>query len=270
LSVDGKPGFNKEVFETIEKVHSSANTPIICNLVVDEISIRRGIRMRSGRTYGFVDLGFENVEGAAQDGCPATATKALVFMLVALNSNWKCPCGYALIDSLDSEKRAQLVKRCLALSHDHKINVHSLALDGDKVQFGTAKALGANMNMNSEAYKPFFQHPTTNEKVFVLPDGCHMLKNIRNALSFYEKLFDANGNTISWKYIERLQSIQESEGLHIANKLTKRHIKFKQNIMNVRIATQTLSNSVKDSLLNVRSSMEKSFSMLMPQQHSAT
>jgi len=76
-----------------------------------------------------------------------------------------------------------------------------------------------------------------------------MLKNIRNAFHDYGILFDSKGDSIAWKYIEDLQSIQSDEGLHIANKLTRRHIKYKQNIMNVRLATQTLSSSTKDSLL---------------------
>ena len=256
-SVDGKPGFNTEVFETIQKLHTNEQ-PIICNLVFDEITIRRGVRIRHGRSYSFVDLGFEDVElyddDHTRDGTPPTATKALVFMLVAVNSNWKCPCGYVLIDTLSGDQRARLLKRCLALSNDYNIKVHSVTFDGDKINFSAVKHLGANMDILSKKYKPFFLHPTTKEKVFVLPDRCHTLKNIRNAFEHYGMLFNKEAATISWKYLERLHSIQEAEGSRIGNKVMKKHIKFKENIMNVKLATQTLSRSVADSLLYLKNS----------------
>jgi hypothetical protein len=45
---------------------------------------------------GFVDLGTE----ASYDDNALEATNALVFMAVALNSNWKLPVGYFLVTSL--------------------------------------------------------------------------------------------------------------------------------------------------------------------------
>lgn len=45
-------------------------------------------------------------------------------------------------------------------------------------------------------------------------------------------------------YIYQLQSLQQSEGLHLANKLSARHIDFKTQNMKVRLAAQLLSRSV--------------------------
>ena len=64
------------------------------------MSIRvKVIEGRDSRTYGFVDLGFGEVEEEEKfkNGTPASATKALVFMLVSLNDGWKCPCAYFLV-----------------------------------------------------------------------------------------------------------------------------------------------------------------------------
>ena len=41
------------------------------------------------------------------------ATEALVFMAVSVNSNWKVPCGYFLVNGLTGEEKANLAKDCL-------------------------------------------------------------------------------------------------------------------------------------------------------------
>lgn len=53
---------------------------------------------------------------------------------------------------------------------------------------------------------------------------------------------------IRWDYLEKLQQLQESEGLRAANKLTRAHINFCRQIMKVRLAAQTLSSSVSKAL----------------------
>lgn len=54
--------------------------------------------------------------------------------------------------------------------------------------------------------------------------------------------------TIKWEYIEKLQKLQEKEGLRAANKLTRAHIEFSRQIMKVKLAAQTLSSSVSKAL----------------------
>lgn len=53
---------------------------------------------------------------------------------------------------------------------------------------------------------------------------------------------------VKWKYIVNLHKLQESEGLHLANKLRAAHISWFRKKMNVRLAAQTLSESVASSL----------------------
>lgn len=49
---------------------------------------------------------------------------------------------------------------------------------------------------------------------------------------------------VSWQFIENLFKLQDSEGLHLANKLTKGHINWQDQKMKVKLAAQTLSESV--------------------------
>jgi hypothetical protein len=61
-------------------------------------------------------------------------------------------------------------------------------------------------------------------------------------------LFDSSNRKIDQKHIKTLNEIQNSEGVTATTKLTDRHIKFTKNKMNVRLAAQTLSQSVSKGL----------------------
>jgi len=92
--------------------------------------------------------------------------------------------------------------------------------------------------------RPWFPHPVTQEKTYIFWDACHMIKLCRNNLGDLRTFVDGDGNFIKWEHLERLVDLQVTEGLHAACKLTKRHINFQNERMNVRLAAQTLSASV--------------------------
>jgi len=46
---------------------------------------------------------------------------------------------------------------------------------------------------------------------------------------------------VSWDYVEKLQNMQKSDGLHAANKLTDDHLHFEQAKMKVHLAVQVFS-----------------------------
>ena len=98
----------------------------------------------------------------------------------------------------------------------------------------------------------FFPHPCTKEKVYIIFDGCHMLKLIRNALGSGKDMYDSNDRLISWSHLQSLVEFQDLHGLRAGNKLTKDHILFDQNKMNVKLAAQALSNSVSHALKFLR------------------
>ena len=75
-----------------------------------------------------------------------------------------------------------------------------------------------------------------------------MIKLVRNTLSDWKVLKDAEGNEIQWKLLDKLHKLQEFEGLHLANKLRARHVHWKPQKMRVNLPAQTLSSSVADAL----------------------
>lgn len=106
------------------------------------------------------------------------------------------------------------------------------------------KKLGANFEKD---FKPFFINPATKEKVFCFFDPCHMIKLVRNMLEHNLKLRN-NEKEILFEDIKRLQKLQDEEGLKAGTKLTKKHIYFYNNRMNVKLAAQTLSESISTAL----------------------
>lgn len=72
-----------------------------------------------------------------------------------------------------------------------------------------------------------------------------MLKLVRNCIAAKSPLKDGDGQLIDWKFFERLL---RSEPDLVSHKLTKKHIEFQNNKMNVKLAAQTLSFSVARSM----------------------
>ena len=72
-----------------------------------------------------------------------------------------------------------------------------------------------------------------------------MIKLIQNLLGDYLTISHrSESKQIKWEYIDRLNDVQEELGFSLANKLTKKHIIWEKNKMNVKMAAQTLSASV--------------------------
>jgi len=58
--------------------------------------------------------------------------------------------------------------------------VRSITFAGTRVNLTMCTSLGANFACGSPEFKPWLQHPVTNEHVLIFWDPCHMLKLIRN------------------------------------------------------------------------------------------
>lgn len=83
---------------------------------------------------------------------------------------------------------------------------------------------------------------------FLFPDACHSLKSTRNRLASLSILYDGENNKIEWRYIMELERYQRENNINLANKLTKVHIQWQKKKMSVRVAAETLSNSVADAI----------------------
>ncbi|XP_063909130.1 uncharacterized protein LOC135126865 isoform X2 [Zophobas morio] len=203
----------------------------------DEVAIKRCIEYDGQQYYGYADMGSiievnENEE----------AKEALVFMLVAINGSWKIPVGYFLSHSLNSEQKLGLLKQCLFLVKSVGIEISNITFDGCATNLSMASALGCSFSPSN--LKTNFGE----ENILLLLDPSHMMKLIRNTFGDKRRIVDGENNVIDFKYLELLNELQENEGLHLANKLRRRHINFFKQKMKVALATQLLSRSVSEAL----------------------
>lgn len=74
------------------------NKILVCGMMMDEVSIKQGTHFNGTRNQGY-SLGTGIYDDT--DALPL-AKEALVIMLVAINSNWKIPIGYFLLNGLST------------------------------------------------------------------------------------------------------------------------------------------------------------------------
>ena len=147
---------------------------ILCNLVMDEMSIKKAVELVNDGEYEYVDI------ADVKDG--KEAGDVLVVMVVCENGKFKIPVSHYFIQSLSGEEKAQIVTENLHALHDTGITITSLTFDSLQSNTTMCNILGAKSTLKNDE-KFCFPHPVTHEDVYVIYDGCHALKLIRNALA---------------------------------------------------------------------------------------
>ena len=253
-SVDGRAGFSREVFFSLEQKVEQARREgkkILCALMLDEMAIKKQIDWDGHQVVGFVDIG----AGTSPNESNPPATDALVLMAVCVNGSWKVPLGYFLIGGMTGVERANLVREALLKLSIIGICVVSVTCDGPSTHFTMLRELGASLDPNN--LDPSFPDPANaDHRIQVMLDVCHMLKLLRTALASCGLLKDGEGSIIRWQYLVELHDLQQQQGLHLANKLRAAHINFHQQKMKVKLAAQALSASVAQALLFCRDDLK--------------
>ena len=108
-----------------------------------------------------------------------------------------------------------------------------------------ARNLGCSFD--TENFKPYFLHPSDHHEVSVFFDVYHMLKLVRNAFGDKKYLADIDGCEVKYSLISKLHELQRSTRLYMSNKLRAAYVNYKK-IMNVKLAAQSLSDSVAGAL----------------------
>lgn len=245
-TVECEPGFLTDVLKNIAAKDDGKN---VYSLVIDSMAIRKRLILNkaTNQVLGHVTIG----------DTTKMASEALVLLLVPVLGGIRHPVGYFFVDKVDSDVQTKLVQQCLQLTAEHKIRIVNVTCDGCNSNLATLKKLGADV-----PNQPYFKHPYMDHQVFTLLDPVHMLKLARNAIGSLRQLKSEDG-VIDYKYIEDLHKLQENIGLRLANKLTKRHMNWKNMKMKVKLAAQMLSSSVADALEYLQQTDEK-FKEAMP------
>lgn len=181
--------------------------------------------------------------GTGTSDCITKATEPYTFILVCLNEHWKIPLGYFLVHGLSGRQKVNLIKMCLTKCEEAGVKVVSLTFDAHATNISAMELLGCRIK-NPNNMKTTFKHPAADHDVAVFLDSSHMIKLIRNHFEDKKDFLDQDKNKVNWGFLTKLNDMQEKEGLHVANKLTRKHLEFRNSVMKVKLASQLLSRSV--------------------------
>ena len=78
---------------------------VVCSLMLDEMSICKHPQYDGTKVLGYVDLG----AGITDDSLPVATKARDVYMAASVNSNWKMPCSYFLVDTGWSHRKTESI-----------------------------------------------------------------------------------------------------------------------------------------------------------------
>ena len=250
-SIECEPGFLNNVIEHLQNTLEDDNKD--CIILIDKMSIKKWVLWDAKRQKFAGNTDYGPILAEDQD---TIAHNALVVMAVGLQKQWSYPIAYFLVNHMDSKMQAQVIKESINLLTDAGLDVHAVTFDGCSKNLAKARRLGCKI----DSFDGSFPHPTRPGKIlYVILDICHMLKLARNALGDKEIFYTSDGETISWYYIKELFNVQQSDILHLGNKLKNVHIKWRNQKMKVAVAAQTLSSSVAAGMTYLRNLNVKQF-----------
>jgi hypothetical protein len=240
-----------------QKHSQDPGTYTTCSLQIDAMAIRQHVSYdaHSGKMTGFVDLGFDDVSSDE-------AKEVLVLLVVGTTGHWKTPVAYYCTRSLSADAQKQLVLQAIDELELTGLHVVALVMDGLSANITMCNLLGCQLDVRWPL-KTWFCPTESNRKIYVILDACHMLKLVRNTLASCRILESESGH-VYWSYIQELHEVQQKAGLRAANRLTSRHVDFHNQKMKVRLAAQTLSNSVAMALVMMHNSGDPKFIDVMP------
>lgn len=248
-SINGKPGLSSEAFTALKLKADEANRngkEILACILFDEMAIRKQEEFdeHNNQKIGQVNYGTNVIQTDERK----FAKDALVYMVTGVNDHFKIPVAYFLIDGLNKIEKAALTSEVLREVSKSGIKIVGMTFDGLRLNFAMVETMGASIDTD----KLYISNPHSDERIRIFPDACHMLKLIRNIFASRRILYDANNDNIEWKYLIELEKYQRENKINLANKLNKTHLQWDKKKMSVRLACETLSNSVADALALLR------------------
>ena len=99
------------------------------------------------------------------------------------------------------------------------VTVLNVTCDGPRVQLSAMRLLGAVISSGKPVHTRILSDLDCPPIYFIL-DAVHCIKLIRNSWAKLKIIKNSKGENIEWKFIEQLLALQQSEGLHCANKLS--------------------------------------------------
>lgn len=244
-NIDFSPGISNSALEVLGKVGAKMKadgTPLVCNVIFDEMAIRKHVQWcNSSKMF----LGYASSQFNYKEDVPPLASNVIAYMVSGINMPFRIPIGYHFITTIKGGQRSDLLLDILRRLSNCNITVSSVTFDGYAANASMCTLLGAEIE---GAKKSTFHNPYDGNNIHIIYDPSHMIKLVRSKLSDYGVLYDEGHHKIEWEYIVKLEQFSRGKSIGLTHKLTKRHICWKDKPMNVRIAAETISNSVADAM----------------------
>lgn len=256
------PGLQDGTLERLKKIaddfEKKNNRRLMCSLVFDEMYIRQQViySLNEMEYTGFRNYGEHieetDVNDEGKENTKNTVAKqSIVFLLNGIDVNFEFPIAYHFISELNAAQRYDLLTKIIAAVTKCGIKITNCTFDGHSCNIPAFEMMGAFLKWKTseenQKFKSFFINPINNERIYIIMDPSHMEKLVRNQWASCRVFFDENGDKIDWRYVEDLYEYSYKNDFHTHN-LTKKHIDWKRHAMNVRIAVETLSESVAKSI----------------------
>lgn len=247
-SIDGSPGITIQSLKSLELKSKECEVngkKLLIAMMADEMFIRKEVKWYENerRFGGFVTCRDGEVDEQGKD--LPIAKSVLVFM--AVGEDFKLPIAYFYLTGLNTLGRAAITQSVIKSVNRTGARVISLTQDGLRANVSMAKELGADFTND----KPYFLSPTNpDDKIYCIWDAPHMIKLFRGCLKQHQLYY--KGESMHWDFIENLHEMQKQRNINLGNKLTDKHLNFHVNAMNVRLACETMSNSVADCIDQLR------------------
>lgn len=240
-----EPGISPESIRAIEMIAKGMKEQgkdFLISLAWDEMSIRRHVSWNEAKKnfIGFISNGQPNKKNEIP-----VAKEALVFLVTGLNADLSIPIAHYFISGLSAIDKSELIMKIIIEITRAGGKVINVTFDGLANNFACCRLFGASFKLSD--LRPYFFNPIDGTKIHITCDACHMFKLIRNCLGSEKRITDGTGDIIEWRFIANLENCRIKNSF-VTHKLTKKHIQWYRNKMNVKLAVQTLSNSVAKSI----------------------
>lgn len=242
-----RPGINEFCINVLKRKleeQRAAGNELVVSVLFDEMHIRKLFQWcnKTKQMLGYPTIGI-SPEIYAGD---LAANQVIVFMASGVNGSFQLPIAYHFIKSLNAQMRRDLVFDVVNVLIDAQIKVANIVFDGYPANRTMCELLGANFDIFSNNFKPYFV-AKNGDPIMILLDVCHMEKLVRNALGSELIFYDDLDGKIEWKKYEQLVDYK-NKGFAHTHKLNKNHINWQRRKMKVNLAVELLSASTADSM----------------------
>lgn len=241
---NGESGVSQESINTLRNLVGENKEELYVTLSFDEMNIRRNCQWSDVQKKFIGQITYGSIPKNAQ--YLPIAHNAIVFMVNGVNSSFNLPVAFHFINCLHAHEKAALLTIVLKAVSETSLKVLAVIFDGLGQNFTVCRLLGASFEFQKN-FHPYILNPYNGEEVLIILDPPHMVKLIRNCIGNKKTLYHTDGTKIEWKFYEALEELRAKSDI-VTHKITKQHILFEKNIMNVSLATQLLSESAAKSM----------------------